>query len=85
MEKAVSRKEKALHCKRRTRGAAVTCAEVDALLSQMQERTNEAGVALFDWDDMSAIWTVRYLLILLRIAVKCLFSHVLYLCHCIVV
>ena len=59
---AVTRKERALHCRRRTRGVDVTTDEIQLLLERMRDRTNEVGVPLFDWEDMSAIWKVDYVL-----------------------
>ena len=56
---SVTRKERARHCRRQTRGVQVTISAIDDLLQRMRNRTNLLGVKLFEWDDMMAIWDTQ--------------------------
>ena len=56
---SVTRKERARHCRRQTRGVETTINLIGELIDRMRDRTNLLGVKLYEWEDMQNILAVE--------------------------
>ena len=56
VDKSITKKELALHCRRRTRGVQQTFEMITALLRSMWDVTDSLGVRLFDQEKMAHLW-----------------------------
>ena len=59
VDAALTRKEMARHCRRRTRGIEATASSIHSLIGNMKDMSDLLGTKLMNYDRMCAIWNVQ--------------------------